>query len=134
MLTSLNLWLTRIAVLVQAFCDPILNPTVCIFNVAAFGSAANNGFERRPRNQIDLQARIEQVAIARIADYKPIFPVVANKAFGNTFNCVYKASFASLPCLFCAPQRCDVVKPKKPFAASDCYMAAVIRYLHVRDQ
>jgi len=45
MLTPLNLWLTRIAMLVQAFRDPILNPAVRIFNVAAFGRAANNGFE-----------------------------------------------------------------------------------------
>ena len=125
MLTQLNLWLTRIAMLVQAFRDPILNPAVRILNVAAFGSAANNGFEWRPGKQINLQARIEQIAIARIADYKPIFRVVANKAFGNTFNCVYKASFASLPCLFCAPQRCDVVKPKKPFAASDARKRSV---------
>ena len=114
----------------QAFRDTILNPAVRNFNVAAFGSAANNGFEWHPRNQINLQAGIEQIAIARIADDQPIFLVVADDAFGNTFNCVCEAS----PCLFCPSQRCDVVKPKKPLAASDCNVAAVICYLYVRDQ
>ncbi len=93
----LNLWLTRITVLLQAFRDPFLDTPFGILDVSPLGSPADNGFERRPSLQFDVEAGIEQVSITRVADDKLVLAVVAGEALGNAFDCLSQSPFASQP-------------------------------------
>ena len=118
----------------QPLRDPFLDAAFRILDIAALGGAADDALERRAGAQIDVEARVEQVAIARIADDQPVLAVVTDKAFGNALDRLGEPPFAALSCLLGAAQRRDVVEPIKPLAAADRDVAAVVGDLDVRDQ
>ena len=130
----LHLRLARIAMLPQPFGDPFLDAAFGILDVAALRSAADDAFKRRAGAQIDVQAGVEQVAIARVADDQPVLAVVADEAFGDAFDRLGEPLLAAQPRLLGAPQRRDVVEPEQPLAAGHRDMAAGVGDLDIGDQ
>ena len=118
----------------QPLRDPFFDAAFRILDVAAFGGPADDAFECRAGAQIDIQTRVKQIAIARVADDQPILAVVAGEALRNAFDRLGEPSFAAQPCLLGSAQGCYVVEPKKPLATGDCHMAAVISDLDIRNQ
>ena len=108
----LHLRLARIAMLLQPFGNPFLDAAFRILDVAALSGPADDALERRAGAQIDLQAGVEQVAIARVADDQPVLAVVADEAFGNALDRLGEPPFAAQPRLLGAAQRRDVVEPE----------------------
>ena len=131
---ALHLRLAGIAMLRQPLRDPFLDAAFRILDIAALGGAADDALERRAGAQIDVEARVEQVAIARIADDQPVLAVVTDKAFGNALDRLGEPPLAAQSGLLGAAQRRDVVEPIKPLAAADRDVAAVVGDLDVGDQ
>ena len=123
----LHLRLARIAVLAQPFGDPFLDAAFGVLDVAALGGAADDALECRAGGQIDVEAGIEQIAVARVADHQPVLAVVADEAFGDALDRLGQPLLAAQPRLLGAPQRRDVVEPEQPLAAGHRDMAAVRR-------
>ena len=130
----LHLRLARIAVLTQPFGDPFLDAALRILHVAALGSAADDALECGARSQVDVQAGVEQIAVARVADDQPVLAVVADEAFGDALDRLGEPLLAAQPRLLGAPQRRDVVEPEQPLAAGDRDMAAGVGDLDIGDQ
>ena len=87
-----------------------------------------------PAVEIDLQTGIKQIAVAGIADHHPVLAVVADEAFGNTFDRLRQPPLAAQPRLLGAPQRRDVVEPEQPLAAGHGNVAAGVSDLDIGDQ
>jgi hypothetical protein len=99
----LHLRRARIAVLGQAFGDPFLHPSFRVFDEAAFGGVPDEALELGSRGEVRLEARIENLAEARVADDEPILGVVADKAFGDALVRLGQTLLALLTGLFCPP-------------------------------
>ena len=118
----------------QPFRDPFLDAAFRILDIAALGGAADDALERGAGAQIDVEARVQQVAIARVADDQPVLAVVTDKAFGNALDRLGEPPLAAQSGLLGAAQRRDVVQPIKPFSPADGDVAAMVGDLHVGDQ
>ena len=112
----------------QPFRDPFLDAALRILDVAALGGPADDALEGGARRyEIDVEAGIQQVAIARVADDQPVLAVVADEAFGDALDRFGEPPLAAQSRLFGAPQRRDVVEPEQPLAARDRNVAPVHR-------
>ena len=105
-----------------------------IRHVTALRSAAHDALECGAHSQVDVQAGVEQIAIARVADHQPVLAVVADEAFGDAFDRLGEPLLAAQPRLLGAPQRRDVVEPEQPLATGHRDMAAGVGDLNIGDQ
>ena len=110
---------------------PFFNAAFRVRHVTAFRGATNDALECFPCAQFDFQARVKQVAVARIPDDQPVLSVVADEAFRDALNRFGKAAFTAQPRLFRATQRRDIVKPEQPLAPGHGDVPAVVGDLHI---
>ena len=120
--------------LLHAFGDPLLDAAFRVLDIAALGGAPDDGFERRAGREFEVQSRIKQVAVVRIADHQPVFAVIADEAFGNALDRFREPLLAAQPGLLRAAQGRDVIEPEQPLGAGDRNVAAGVSDLDIGDQ
>jgi hypothetical protein len=122
------------AVLAQTLGYPFLEATLCVLNAAALRRSTDDRLKRSTGDQRSIVARVQEIAIAGIAENKAVVGIIADKSLRNALYRFGKPLLAQ-PSSFLRPlQGGDVVKPAEPRGARKANMAAVISDLHVGEQ
>src|SRR5215213_4772540 len=127
----LHLRLAGIAVLREALRYPFLDPALGVLDGALRGRAPDDAPEGHARRHGALVARIEQPAIARVAQHEAVLGVVEDEALRDALDRLDEALLAEPAGVLGRLQRGDVVDPQHALAAGEADVTAVIGDLDI---
>src|SRR3974390_1061598 len=82
----LNMRASRRLVTGDALSNPVLDPSLGIFDISVLGEAPNDAFETHAGRYVDAAARIEERLVFAVAQNQNILGVIERECFGDAFD------------------------------------------------